>query len=204
MLNEAEEKLIKRALDGDQDAWRDIYRRYYGLVKKVVAWGKWGFKYAEVEEVVQEVFMELCRALPRFRHEATLSTFLTRLSKNKCISMLRRKNAQKRAKEEYGFIFDEKKENEEGRFVIVESTVGNPEALLLFSEETIDLLMALSKISRDCQEIIKKRFFDGLSYNEICDDLSLPLGTVCSRLKRCLLKLREAYVKIKNGSLKAV
>lgn len=192
MKKETEESLIELALKGSQEAWGEIYRRHFGRVKRIVTWGKWGFRYAEIEEIVQEVFMELLKALPSFRHEASLSTFVTRLSKNKCISMLRQKGAQKRAREEYGFIFDDG--GEEGdRKVFALSQRDMPEETLIFREESAQVVQALRELSPDCREVIRKRFFEDLSYNEICQDLDLPLGTVCSRLKRCLGRLKEIY-----------
>lgn len=196
MKNLEEDKLIDYAIDGVEQAWSEIYRRYHGRVKRVVAWQKWGFRPAEVEEVTQEVFLELIKALPNFRQEASLATFLTRLTKNKCISILRRKGAQKRAKEEFGFVFEEKKsDDDDERFLHVESTMGSPEDELVFDEDSLELMNSLKQLSGECRDIIKKRYYDDLSYKEICDELGLPLGTVCSRLKRCLLRLKEIYVE---------
>jgi len=191
----SEDELIELALQGNQEAWKEIHRRYYGRVKRVVAWRKWGYTHEEVEEIIQEVFLELVKALPNFRKEASLSTFLTRLSKNKCISVLRRKGAQKRAKEEFGFVFEEKRSDDEERQIIILSDMGKPESELLFEEDSLELIDALKELSAECKTIIRKRYFDDLSYKEICDSLDLPLGTVCSRLKRCLLRLKEIYVE---------
>lgn len=191
----SEAKLIEYALEGRQDAWKEIYRRYYGRVKRIVTWGKWGFRYAEIDEIIQDIFMELLKALPNFRQEASLSTFLTRLSKNKCISVLRRKGAQKRAKEDYGFVFEDRSAEPGERKIFVESKRGDPEDALLFEEEASQMMKALRKLSPDCQEVIRKRYFDDLAYKEICQELDLPLGTVCSRLKRCLTRLRAIYQK---------
>lgn len=195
MKNEPDEKIIELALSGNQSAWAEIYRRYHGRVKRIVTWGKWGFRYSEIDEIVQEVFLELLKALPTFRREATLATFLTRLSKNKCISVLRQKGAQKRAKEEYGYIFDDSPADEGEKKIYPTSKEGDPEKALVFQEEAGQLFSALKHISPECKEVIRKRYFDDLSYKEICDQLNLPLGTVCSRLKRCLTRLKEVYSK---------
>jgi RNA polymerase sigma-70 factor, ECF subfamily len=190
-----EDQLIELAIKGNQDAWKEVYSRYYSKVKRVVGWSKWGYTRQEVEEIVQEVFLELVRALPSFRKEASLSTFLTRLSKNKCISVLRKKGAQKRVKEEYGYVFEDKRNDPDEKRIVIESSTGKPEFEAIFGEETAQLMGALKNISEECQQIIKQRFFCNYSYNEICESLNLPLGTVCSRLKRCLLRLKEIYEK---------
>ena len=196
MKNLSEENLIETAIEGNESAWNEIYRRFHGRVKRIVSWRKWGFRQAEADEVAQDVFLELLKALPNFRRESSLATFLTRLAKNKCISVLRKKGAQKRAKEEYGFTFDEKKSNDpDERRVIAESTLGNPQETLIFQENAQYLSESLKDLSEECREVIEKRFFRDMSYKEICDELDLPLGTVCSRLKRCLLYLKEIFQK---------
>ena len=59
----------------------------------------------------------------------------------------------------------------------------------------MQLMGAMKNLSPDCREVIKRRYFQDLSYKEICTELDLPLGTVCSRLKRCLTRLKEIYNK---------
>lgn len=196
MKNISEDNLIETAIEGNENAWNEIYRRFHGRVKRIVTWRKWGFRQAEADEVTQDVFLELLKALPNFRKESSLATFLTRLAKNKCISVLRKKGAQKRAKEEYGFTFDEKKSNDpDERRVIAESTMGNPQETLIFQENARFLSESLMDLSEECRDVIEKRFFKDMSYREICDELNLPLGTVCSRLKRCLLYMKEIFQK---------
>ena len=76
MKKKTEEELIDLAIAGNQLAWEEMYRRYYGRVKRIVSWGKWGFRYAEVDEIVQEVFLELMKALPNFRRRPAFPLFL--------------------------------------------------------------------------------------------------------------------------------
>ncbi len=195
MKSATEDKLIQLVKGGNGDAWKKLYRLYFGRVRRVVAWDKWKFRRAEVDEIVQEVFIELLKALPNFRREASLATFLTRLAKNKCISVLRRKGAQKRVKEQYGYVFDEKRTDSEDKWITVEAEIGDPLEEILFGEESSNLIKAMKELTPECQDIIKLRFFNQLAYKEICEVQDLPLGTVCSRLKRCLGKLRKIYEK---------
>lgn len=191
----SEEQLVERCLGGDASAWEELYKRHYRRVKTVIGWRRWGFSLNEVEDGVQEVFLELVRSLPRFRGEASLSTFLTRLARNRCISHLRKKTALKRGKEELGYIMEDGK-GEDGtpRALAVEEGAG-PEELFVASEDARDLVESLERLGTECQQIIRLRYYRQLSYNEICALLELPLGTVCSRLKRCLTKLRQQLDK---------
>jgi len=103
---------------------------------------------------------------------------------------LRKKTALKRGKEELGYVLEEGKgEDDSPRAIAVEDSAG-PEAILVGAQDARALVEALEQLGADCQQIIRLRYFHQQSYNEICGLLELPLGTVCSRLKRCLLKLK--------------
>lgn len=188
-MQEAEEQLIARCLQGDASAWEEVYRRHYGRVKQVIGWRRWGFTPIEVEDGVQEVFLQLVRSLPTFRGEAGLGTFLVRLARNRCISHLRRKTARKRGREELGYSLEGERE-EDVPFAPAVDPAPGPEGSLLLSEETRTVVVALEGMSPECRQILHLRYYKQLSYKEICAALALPLGTVCSRLKRCLGRLR--------------
>lgn len=188
-MHESEEQLIARCLQGDATAWEDVYRRHYGRVKQVIGWRRWGFTPIEVEDGVQEVFLQLVRSLPSFRGEASLATFLTRLARNRCISHLRRKTARKRGREELSHSLEGEREEDTPFTPAIDPEPG-PEGSLLLAEENRDVVRALEGLSPDCRQVLHLRYYQQLSYKEICTALALPLGTVCSRLKRCLLRLR--------------
>lgn len=191
----SEAELIELCLNGDAGAWDELYRAHYPRVRRIIGFRRWGFSNNEVEDGIQEVFMEVVRSLPRFRGEANLTTFIARLARNRCISHLRKKTALKRGKEELGYVLEEGKGEEDApRALAVEGSAGPEEALVGF-EDAQALIGALEQLGPDCQQIIRLRYFHQQSYNEICGLLELPLGTVCSRLKRCLTKLKSLLDK---------
>ncbi len=186
----SEVELIELCLNGDSGAWDELYRAHYARVRRIIGFRRWGFSNNEVEDGIQEVFLEVVRSLPRFRGEANLTTFIARLARNRCISHLRKKTALKRGKEELGYVLEEGKGEEDSpRALAVEEGAG-PEDTLMGAADARSLVEALEQLGGDCQQIIRLRYFHQQSYNEICGLLELPLGTVCSRLKRCLLKLK--------------
>jgi RNA polymerase sigma-70 factor (ECF subfamily) len=186
MSQSEEQELISRCLQGDERAWEEVYRRHYGQVKRIIGWRRWGFSPVEVEDGIQEVFLQLVRSLPSFRGDASLSTFLTRLARNRCISHLRRKTALKRGKEELAGAPNDSKED---RMAALADPDPGPENRVMVSFEASQMARALEQLSEDCRRILRLRYYRQLSYNEICSTLGLPLGTVCSRLKRCLTRL---------------
>jgi len=191
----SEAELIEACLNGDSGAWEELYRLHYPRVRRIIGFRRWGFSNNEVEDGIQEVFMEVERSLPRFRGEANLTTFIARLARNRCISHLRKKTALKRGREELGYVLEEGRgEDDSPRALAVEDSAG-PEATLIGSQDAKALVTALEQLGPDCQQIVRLRYFHQQSYNEICGLLELPLGTVCSRLKRCLLKLKTLLDK---------
>ncbi len=195
----SEAEIVEACLNGNSGAWDELYRLYYAKIRRIIGFRRWGFSANEVEDGIQEVFLEVVRSLPRFRGEANLSTFITRLAKNRCISHLRKKTALKRGKEELGYVLEEGKGEDEGpRALAVEPGAG-PEETLLGNHDARALVKALEELGPDCQQIIRLRYFQQQSYNEICGLLELPLGTVCSRLKRCLMKLKSLLDKEQVG-----
>lgn len=190
MNSDQEKELVSRCLSGDQSAWTELYKAFYPQIRYVVGWKRWGFSKADVEDGIQEVFTELVRSLPNFRQESKLSTFVERLARNRCISHLRKKSALKRPKETMGVELEEGK-GEEGmarRHLVSED--GDPEKELMANEQFSELSSALGEMPEACRQIITLRYYRQMSYQEICAVMELPLGTVCSRLKRCLSKLK--------------
>ncbi|MDQ7822654.1 MAG: RNA polymerase sigma factor [Candidatus Eremiobacteraeota bacterium] len=193
--NLSEQELVKQCIEGDQKAWEVLYRLHYSRVRHIVSWPKWGFGPAEAEDVVQEVFMELVRSLPHYRGEAQISTFLTHLSKNKCVSLLRKKLAKKRGKEDRSVSLDSERTSFDEPQVVAVEGGPTPEEAYMKKEGVETVLAAIPGLSDECQSVIRLRFFQDKSYEEICEELAIPLGTLCSRLKRCLLKLRKVTEK---------
>ncbi len=191
-----EAALIDRCRQGDPAAWEAIYRQFAGRVRQVVAWSRWGFGKDEVDDFVQEVFLELARALQSFRGEASLHTFILRLARNKCVSHLRKMTAQKRGREAVTVSIDDAERPDEGasRILAVDTTPG-PEDQLVGNEEVATLLTCMARLSDDCQTILRLRYARDMAYDEICRTLDLPLGTVCSRLKRCIDRLRTLVAR---------
>ena len=194
-MNRSEEELLELCLKGDTSAWEELYRAHYARVRRIVGWKRWGFSNNEVEDGIQEVFVEVIRSLPRFRGESNLTTFVTRLARNRCISHLRKKTAQKRGKEELGYVIEEGREEEgQPRALAIDAGQG-PEDAVISDQEAGLLAQALERLTPECQQIVRLRYFCQQSYNEMCALLELPLGTVCSRLKRCLSKLKALMEK---------
>ncbi|HEY4001983.1 MAG TPA: RNA polymerase sigma factor, partial [Candidatus Xenobia bacterium] len=131
-------------------------------------------------------------ALPGFRGESNLQTFLLRLARNKCVSHLRKTTARKRGRETVTVSIDDAARGDgplPPRILAVDPTP-RPDEALLRQEEVHRLLGCMTELSSDCQTVLRLRYAQDMAYDDICRHLGLPLGTVCSRLKRCIDRLR--------------
>lgn len=189
------EELVRLCIKGDNQAWESLYRLYCTRVRRIVSWPRWGFTSSHTEDITQEVFLELVRSLPNYRGEAQLSTFLTHLAKNKCVSELRRKLAKKRGKEDKSISLEDERTSFDEHQIVAVDGGPTPEETVVMKEETEAVVRLIPTLSSECQKVITLRYFDDKSYEEISRELDIPLGTLCSRLKRCLLKLRKATEK---------
>ena len=180
--------LVERCLSGDDSAWealvRQHTRRVYGLCYRFTG------KDSEAQDLSQEVFLRVFRALSGFRSsEGSFATWLTRLTRNLLIDHYRRTRNLRVTDS----IEDQLPRVEEG-FV----SMSRPDAALAGREASELLQGALSKLSPELRETIILRDLQEMEYREIAEVLGIPEGTVKSRLNRGRAELAR-LLKFKMG-----
>lgn len=168
--------LLDRARAGDGGAFRVLVERHQREVAKTVT-GMLG-RSSQVDDVVQEVFIQLFRSLDRFRGDARLSTYLKRIAINRSLDVLRSRRR----------LF--------GRFISRDSGEQLPEPIA--EEETLEMREREEAVHQAIQSLPEKhrtvavlRLIDGCSTEETASILELPYGTVLSRLSRAQKKLQD-------------
>src|SRR5438067_4604844 len=131
----------------------------------------------EAEEIAQEVFLRVHRAVGNFRGEAKLSTWLYAITSRLCLNRLA-SGERHMAREG-----DEALERlRAGAATAAHAERGELEAALQ---------RAITELPEERRVVVVLRDFEGLSYEEIAAALDLPLGTVRSRLHRARTDLKE-------------
>jgi RNA polymerase sigma-70 factor (ECF subfamily) len=174
----ADEELVQLIRDGDTSAFSVIYDRHssvaFSLAYRMV--GQRG----AAENVVQESFLSLWRAIERFDADrGTLRTFLLGIVRNRAIDGLRRASAHD------GQIAagdDEAIERVEAP--------GRVESEVARRDGASRVRHALQDLPEDQQRVIQLAYFGGFSQSEIAAMLEAPLGTVKGRMRLGLEKLR--------------
>jgi RNA polymerase sigma-70 factor, ECF subfamily len=181
---EGEEELVRRAREGDPEAFRRLVEDHLPRLWKV-AWRILRHR-EDTEDVMQEVFLAAYRALPRFRGECSLSTWLHRIAVTRALNHLS-SGAEKirRSSEPW------ERDGGEEFHPAGEPAASSPLRALETGELQRRLARCLDKLPPAWRAALALRDVEGFSYEEMSRSLKIALGTVRSRLARARLALRE-------------
>ncbi|GMQ82106.1 MAG: hypothetical protein BMS9Abin05_1548 [Rhodothermia bacterium] len=169
--------LVDGTLGGNERAFRYLVERYQAHIVRTVT-GMLG-QSSDVDDTVQEVFVRFHFALASFQGQSSIKTFLTRIAINRSLDVIRSRKRR--------FLVSWNSEQTEN----VESELPSPETLAIRTDEMVRLRKAINTLSPRHKAVVVLRLIDGLSTTETADVLQIPYGTVLSRLKRALDRLRE-------------
>ena len=183
-MEENDTRLVERVCSGDLYAFQEIVERYK---KKVyfIAYDIVG-DHHEAEDVSQEVFIKMYRALERFRKDAKMSSWLYQITVNSAIDSIRKKKARPRIN-----VDDIERVGLQERSFESTSPEANPERRAVSSLMQQHIELALHKITPQERAVFVMRHYNEFKIREIADVLDVSSGTVKSLLFRALKKLRK-------------
>jgi RNA polymerase sigma-70 factor (ECF subfamily) len=164
--------LVQRCLEGDAAAWDTLVRVYWKRVFNIAY--KFVAQFDEAEDLTQEIFVRLFRALATYDRRASFDTWLTRVSRNLCIDRYRR-----RRREEERFTDEVDPDT-----IQLDELVSRPDADLERRDQVSLVRRALARLAPAYRTAVALRDVHDLSYEEIARRLQLPEGTVKSRINR--------------------
>lgn len=171
-------ELIERCLNRDEGAWEQIISRYKRKVFGIAF--KFTGRFEEAEDLTQEVFFKVYKALHSYKREQDFSWWLVSISRNACIDYYRSTKREKKV------LSSDLNELKNFKFHGL-SPQGNMEA----TERSKALRESLGELPDDLRRVLILRDLQGLSYKEIADQLNLAEGTVKSRIHRGRTELAE-------------
>ena len=186
-----ERERIRRVAAGNTDALRSLVVEYhplaYSLAYKVL--GERG----DAEEVVQDAFVKIHRALPQFRGDSSLKTWILRIVMR--LSLNRRRDRARSAWFRLGLNQGTDQDGAEQLSDLPPGTTPNPESQCISGETRAIILKLVDELPDPLREALILNSFEELSYDEIARVLQVPVGTVSSRIfsarKKLLGKLRH-------------
>lgn len=179
-----DQALVERVQRGDKSAFDILVRKYQHKVINLIS--RYVKDPEEVLDVSQEAFIKAYRALPRFRGDSAFYTWMYRISINTAKNYLVARGRRLPTID----IDAQDAEQFDGESALKE--YATPEELLQRDEVERTVLTAVEQLPEDLRTAITLRELEGLSYEEIAQAMSCPVGTVRSRIFRA----REAIDKL--------
>jgi RNA polymerase sigma-70 factor (ECF subfamily) len=168
--------LVIKAKEGDQKAYADLMHRYkdsiYFMALKMVN------NKEDAMDLTVETFAKAFEKLDKYQPEFAFSTWLFRVGTNNCIDFIRKKKLNTTSIN--GMVDDDGDE----RPLQIKSDTLNPEEVSMKREQTQTLKVLIDSLPARYRNLIVLRYFDEQSYEEIAEQLDLPLGTVKAQLFR--------------------
>jgi RNA polymerase sigma-70 factor, ECF subfamily len=181
------DELIERCLAGDQAAWDLIVRQHWRKVFNVAY--RFVGRHDEAEDLTQDIFLKVFKALRTFDRRANFQTWLISISRNLCIDHYRsiRKERELMARDV----------DPAGLSPV--SPGRGPYGLLEQSALRDRIRTALAALPPTLREAVVLRDLQEFSYQEIADLLRLPEGTVKSRINRGRMELARQLTRLETG-----
>lgn len=169
-------QLVERAKEGDQRAYAELMQRYkdsiYFMTLKMIN------NKEDAMDLTVETFGKAFENLDRYKPDFAFSTWLFRIATNNSIDFIRKKRLS--------VISMDSMVDDEGddRPLQIKSDSLNPEETSIKKQQSKELKDIVDKLPARYKTLIVLRYFDELSYEEIAQQLDLPLGTVKAQLFR--------------------
>lgn len=176
----SDEELVEAFQGGDAAAFDVLVRRWdrkiHGAIYRVVGSDD------EARDLVQEAFFKAFRALSGFKREARFSSWLYQIALNLCRDRLRRRK---------GRTFVSLDERDEAGEPLAVSRAASALETIEAQDLARTVERAMAELPPEQREVIVLKEYEGLTFVEIAEVLSVPVSTVKTRLYRGLVQLRE-------------
>lgn len=187
-LDMPEKELVRRAVAGDQMAYRAIYQLHEKAIRgRVSGYFKWK---ADVDDVVSESFQKAFTNLPNFDTERELRPWLFTIATRTALDHLASIKREDQKKE--GIKLTASGESSEGQGPITDV---DPEEEIINGENHERLMAFIEELSPLYKEVMVKYMIEELEYEEIAKELKLELNTVRTRIRRGKQQLAEMMLR---------
>ncbi len=181
-------ELVQKALQGDEKAFARLLSRYkdtiYFMLLKMLN------NRSDAEDLTIEAFGKAFKNLHQYSPTYAFSTWLFKIASNNCIDFLRKRKGITIS------IENEDEHSEMSEVSRIKSKDLNPEEKLIRKQKAILLQKVVRRLKPHYQELVELRYFREMSYEEIAEELNLPLGTV----KAQLFRARQMLFKLIEGT----
>ena len=186
-------ELVDKAVEGDQKAYAELMSRYrdaiYFMLLKMIN------NKTDAEDLTIEAFGKAFKNLSQYSPNYAFSTWLFKIASNNCIDYLRKKRNNHISID--GSYASEDKDSDP--HVHLKDEMPDPEEFMIREQKVVLMRTVVRKLKPRYRTLIELRYFKEYSYEEISEELDLPLGTV----KAQLFRARELlFNTLKNSEVK--
>ena len=184
--------LVKQAIDGKQSAYAELMEKYresiYFMMLKMVK------NNDDADDLTIEAFGKAFNRLEQYSPSFAFSTWLFKIASNNCIDFIRKKRISVTS-------MDSGRINDDGEVMYFDakSSTLDPEESVIQDQKVKLMRELVTKLKPRYRVLIEKRSFEELSYEEIAQELDLPLGTVKAQLFRARDFLASLIEKTKDS-----
>jgi RNA polymerase sigma-70 factor (ECF subfamily) len=178
----ADMEVVRRMAEGDGQALATLYDRHgrvtYSLALRILG------EPQEAEEVVQDVFAQAWRQASRFdRSRGAVVAWLLMMTRSRAIDRVRARRAMPAPSGD-----------PDQAFGLIADSADGPERVALTTERASRLKEALDTLPLLQRVPIELAFFEGLTHTEVAERLEVPLGTIKTRIRLGLMKMKDAFL----------
>lgn len=174
----SEELIILGLIENNARALQQLYKMYapalFGIIKRIV-------KFDEVaEDVLQDTFVKIWKSINLYdSSKGRFFTWIANVAKNLAIDQLRSKATIKSSKTDD--IFN------------ICSTLIDPQSQIFINTDAIGVKNLLNTLKADQKLIVDMIYFQGYTHVQVSELLAIPLGTIKTKLRLSMLKLRQQF-----------
>jgi RNA polymerase sigma-70 factor (ECF subfamily) len=173
---------VERSAGGDQGAFALLYDASRHLVYATAL--RMLGEPADAEEVTLDVYLQVWRNAKDYAdRRGTVGAWLVMLARSRGIDHLRSRASRKRREEPFQ------------EFAQFRSTEPGPDREIEIAQRRSRVVSALDTLPPEQREVIELAFFSGLTHTELATQLNQPLGTVKTRVRQGMIKIRELPVE---------
>ena len=185
----ADRTLVARAQKGDETAFAELVRKYSGRAYQI-AYGVLGNR-QDAEEIAEDTFIKIHRALPDFRGDAAFTTWMYRIAMNLARNKYQWNKTRAAGRHVSIDAPLEGTEEDDDRRLDLPDTALPPDEKAAYNELDKDLNAQLEQLPEVYREPLVMHNIQDMSYEEIAELLKCKLGTVKSRIARARDELRK-------------
>ncbi|OGX85397.1 RNA polymerase subunit sigma-24 [Hymenobacter lapidarius] len=185
--------LIQAALDGSAKAYDALLRSYHKSVYHIAL--RMVRDPDDADDLTMEVFAKAFRYLSRYRPQFAFSTWLFRIATNSCIDFVRRKKLKTQSLNAAVRLGD-------GESILLDlpDHAPNPQEAFIRQQRLEAVQRVVTQLPANYARLVRLRYFEELSYEEVATELQVPLGTV----KAQLFRARELLLHLLQASKAAI